>query len=125
MPSLVDTLWDSAGAPLNRELFGVAVVYWRGNDSVPLTAIPSVIDNVTYDADGGALTTAATLRQYVIESSDLVLSGVTIEPRRHDRIVETIGGREVVHEVAPIDNKPVADLQLGGSRWLVRTRQVT
>jgi hypothetical protein len=94
--SLVDSLWESAGAPINDEFFGVSIVYSRGTQSVTVTAIPSVI----------------------------APTGQVFRPKRADTIVETVNGVECKYEVCPLPDKPLAELQLGAARWLVRAKRV-
>lgn len=123
--SFAQSLWEDAGAPLLDEGFGVSLVYSRGASSATVTGIPSVVDYEVFDADG--LTTIATIREYVISAaqlSALATDGTVFEPNRTDRITETINGIDRQFVVAPVGNKPAAELQLGGARWLVRTKQV-
>ena len=125
--SRVDAMWESAGAPLNDTFFGVSVTYSRGTSSVTATAIPSVIAYETFSVDELPLNTVATWRQYLIAASALATlapAGQVFRPKRADVIVETIGGVEQRFEVSPLPDKPAAEMQLGGARWLVRAKRV-
>ena len=126
MPSFAQSLWNDAAVPLEGEMFGVSIAYQRGADGITVTAIPSVVDYELFDADG--LTTIATIREYLIvalDLQDLATAGTVFDPRKTDRITETINGTACTFEVVPVGNKPAAELQLGGARWLVRTKQVS
>ena len=125
--SRVDSLWESAGAPINDEFFGVSIVYSRGTQSVTVTAIPSVIDVELFAVDELPLNTAVVWRQWIIKASDLsslAPTGAVFRPKRADIVTETIGGVEQRYEVAPLPDKPAAEMQLGGYRWLVRGKRV-
>lgn len=125
--SRVDSLWESAGAPINDEFFGVPIVYSRGTQSVTVTAIPSVIDVELFAVDELPLNTAVVWRQWIIKASDLsslAPTGAVFRPKRADIVTETIGGVEQRYEVAPLPDKPAAEMQLGGYRWLVRGKRV-
>lgn len=124
MPSFADQIWEDAAAPLLDELHGVAVTYSRGLRAVDITAVPSVLSHEVYDQDDGALSTVATLRQYVIAASAIVLDGETVEPQLRDRITETINGATQTYEVSPVPGKPAYELQVSGARWLVRCKRV-
>lgn len=124
MPSFADQMWEDAAAPLLDELHGVAVNYSRGLRTVDITAVPSVLSHEIYDQDDGSLSTVATLRQYVIAASAIVIDGETVEPQLRDRITETINGAAQVFEVSPVPGKPAYELQVSGSRWLVRCKRV-
>lgn len=125
MPSLATSLWNEIGASISQEMFGVSVSYSRGSSSVSLTAIPSVVDYGKIDAMGEAPATIATMRDYLISCSAIVISSAIVEPRRGDRITETINGASQVFEVMPLENRPAAELQHDGARWLVHCKRVT
>jgi len=125
--SLVDSLWESAGAPINDEFFGVSIVYSRGTQSVTVTAIPSVIAYEQFSVEDIPLSTVVTWRQYLIPVSALSViapTGQVFRPKRADTIVETVNGVECKYEVCPLPDKPLAELQLGAARWLVRAKRV-
>lgn len=125
--SRVDSLWEAAGAPLNDEFFGVSIVYSRGTQSVTATAVPSVIDVELFSVDELPLNTAVVWRQWIVKASDLsslTPTGSVFRPKRADIVTETIGGIEQRYEVAPLPDKPAAEMQLGGYRWLIRGKRV-
>lgn len=81
---------------METKLGSVAVTYTRGADSLPLTAVVGTVKRVADDA--GAVDRAKVLhgeRCYLIAVADLTFG----EPKRGDRIAETIDGVEYVFEV--------------------------
>lgn len=85
--------------------YGVPVTYRRGTESVDLTA--TVGESVVEVADESGFLVREELRDYLIDAADLVLSGVQVEPRKGDRIEETIDGALHVHEVRAPAQEPV------------------
>ena len=73
------------------------VTYVRGDDSVEVQAAIGQT-NFRFDDRFGA-TIRHVARDYLIRTSDLVINGQAIEPRRGDRIREVIGGQALEHEV--------------------------
>lgn len=97
---------DFAGADaLLAEAFGVPVSYRRGEDSVELVAVVGSTRFEAEQEDGRILESES--RDYLVAPGDLVLDGQPVEPRRGDRIVETIGGQPCLFEVAAPAGEPI------------------
>ena len=84
------------------------VTYQRGGDSVEVPATTGQTVFRYDDAAGGTVRYVS--RDFLVRVADLVINGVTIEPRRGDRVIETTGGsggRVYTHEVMPFgDDEP-------------------
>lgn len=82
----------AVAAQAAERLGGIDVVYHRGDDSVPLKAVPG---RTRYElVEGEGHITVHYSRDYLIIASKLVLDEDAIEPQLGDRVVETATGRE-------------------------------
>ncbi len=72
------------------------VSYRRGAASVALAATIGMTEREVDDGRGFPVRTE--IRDYLIDTADLVLGGVPTLPERGDRIVETAGATEIVYE---------------------------
>lgn len=111
---------------LNRTLQtagGVSVVYVRGVQSLPLTA---VVGRTAFAQVGGQNAAGAAViwgdRDYLITAADLTLG----EPRRGDRITETIDGVACVFECMAPGNEPAWRWSdAGRTKYRIHTKQVS
>jgi hypothetical protein len=80
------------------------VLYRRGTDSVLVAA---TVGRTVFEQDDGAGAIIRTeVRDYLIDSVELVLAGIEVLPERGDRIEETQEGSRFVYEVMPIGKEP-------------------
>lgn len=80
------------------------VTYRRGVDSVPVQA--TVGRTVVEQDDGSGVIVRTEVRDYLIDTADLVLAGQPVLPERGDRIEETEGGKKFTYEVMPLGTEP-------------------
>ena len=108
-----------------QKLGGVSVTYTRGAQSITLTAVVGTVKRVVEDA--GASDRSKVLfgeRCYLIDVDGLTLG----EPRRGDRLTETIDGTAYTFEVpGPLPNGEPAWRHSGPDRltWRVWTKRVS
>jgi len=102
---------------------GVAVTYWRGDTSLPITAAPASERYTVHDGDG--VPQQVFMRDYLFAAADLDFGQGVVEPERGDRIKEQIGGVVKVFEVMPLGTEP-AWRYMGAPQVAVRvhTKQV-
>ena len=80
------------------------VTYRRGVDSVPVQA---TVGRTLFEQDDGSGAIVRTeVRDYLIDTADLVLAGQPALPERGDRIEETEGGKKFTYEVMPLGTEP-------------------
>jgi hypothetical protein len=94
---------------LFAEAFGGTVSYYRGAESVDLTA-EVVISQYEIDSPDGQTPNSWQVWDWTISAADLVITGISasaLEPRRNDQIRRTLdsGTVEIFH-VLPLGNKP-------------------
>jgi len=76
------------------------VTYRRGANAVVLQA---TIGRTVFEQDDGAGVIIRTqVRDYLIDTADLVLAGQQTLPEKGDRIEETDAGQKYAHEVLPL-----------------------
>jgi len=96
-------------ATTTRAAVGVAITYYRGESTLPLTASVGKTDFEVDDGNGVFVSDQA--RDYLVDPAALVLTvdGVTstFEPRRGDRISEIIAGKATLYEVQSPGKEPV------------------
>jgi len=80
------------------------VTYRRGVDSVSVQA--TVGRTVFEQDDGSGVIVRTEIRDYLIDTVDLVLAGQPALPERGDRIEETVGGKKFTYEVMPLGTEP-------------------
>jgi hypothetical protein len=103
---MADMLSDAAAwlADQRRAFMSKTVTYQRGQEEVDLPAtVGQTVFRITDDY--GASIRHVT-RDFLIAADDLVLGGAATEPKRGDRIRETIGGITFVHEVMGVGGEP-------------------
>ena len=120
MPSLVDSLLETFGAPVLTEYFGVSIVYQRiASLSAAIDATRSSREYKLVSSDG--INTVIVCRDYVILKTDLVINGSTITPREKDVIQEN----GETWAVLPLgEDRPGVEEVDGGYRWLLHTKRV-
>ena len=80
------------------------VVYQRDDLSVELSA---TIGKSEYEQDDGeGIVTRAQVRDFLINTKDLLESAIGTWPRRGDQILETDGNTTFVYELMSIGNEP-------------------
>ena len=80
------------------------VTYQRDEVSVDL---PATIGKSEYEQDNGeGVITRAQVRDFLINTKDLLASPIGTWPRRGDRILETDGDTTFVYELMSIGNEP-------------------
>ena len=96
---MTDMLKDGTAwlADQRRAFMTRTVIYERGNDSVDLPATAGQTDFNLTDDYGAAIRYVS--RDFLITVTDLVINGSVTEPKRGDRIRETVGDVTYVHEV--------------------------
>lgn len=74
------------------------VTYHRAAETVE---VPATVDRTVHALAGGyGPGVEVETRDFLISASDLVLGGVPTEPRRGDKITDTVGGVAVTYSVA-------------------------
>lgn len=122
MTALADQLWEDAGTPLCEEFYGVSVILERGGRRSD--SITAIADTVTYQVENTeGFYTSFTTRDYTLPVATTMIGSEAIEPRKGDRIRETINGVEQVFEVLPVGNDSEVSLTPTGTQWLVHTKR--
>lgn len=86
---------------------GVPVLIRRGgHQTADVVAVVAREDSTTAAPGGGDGRLSATDRDYLIAVAAYAVDGVPVVPARGDRVVEVLGGTEVVYEVLPRANEP-------------------
>ena len=80
------------------------VTYRRGVDSVSVQA--TVGRTVFEQDDGSGVIVRTEVRDYLIDTADLVLAGQPALPERGDRIEEIEGGKKFTYEVMTLGTEP-------------------
>jgi hypothetical protein len=80
------------------------VTYRRGVDSVPVQA--TVGRTVFEQDDGSGVIVRTEVRDYLIDTADLVLGGKPALPERGDRVEEIDAGKRFTYEVMPLGTEP-------------------
>ncbi|HMO16234.1 MAG TPA: hypothetical protein PKD64_18960 [Pirellulaceae bacterium] len=81
-----------------------SVLYRRNTESVLVSA---TVGRTVFEQDDGAGAIIRTeVRDYLIDTEELVLAGVQVLPERGDRIEEIQEGATFVYEVMPIGKEP-------------------
>ncbi len=80
------------------------VAYLRGVDSVTVRA--TVGRTIFEQDDGTGVIVRTEVRDYLIDTADLVLDGQPALPERGDRIEEIKAGRKFTYEVMPLGTEP-------------------
>lgn len=106
-----------------RSSRGVAVIYWRGDLSLPITVTPA---EDRYEADAGDGTrTMMFVRDYLILASDLDFGGGVVSPERGDQIKQAMGDVVDVYEVVSLAAEPAWRYMDPGHTWVrVHTKKV-
>ena len=69
--------------------------------------LPATIGRSTYEQDDGeGIITRSQVRDFLIDTADLLLSAIGTLPRRGDRVLETDGNTTVVFEVMALGGEP-------------------
>ena len=99
------------------------ILYARGGTFVGIQATP---DHTTFDIDDGTgVIVQDVSRDFIVLAADLALDGKNIEPRRGDRITETIRGRVFVYEVtAPGKDQPWRWSDQFGTAYRIHTKRI-
>jgi hypothetical protein len=80
------------------------VTYRRGAESV---GVKATIGRTVFEQDDGAGVIVRTqVRDYLIDTVDLVIAGQPTLPEKGDRIEETDAGKTYIYEVLPIGAEP-------------------
>src|SRR5690606_24277688 len=79
------------------------VTYRRGANAV---VVQATIGRTVFEQDDGAGVIVRTqVRDYLIDTADLVLAGQQTLPEKGDRIEEPDAGQKFVHEVLPLGSE--------------------
>lgn len=103
MPDLLETgsnwLQSKRKQHMSRQ-----VVYRRDSDSVTVSA---TVGKTEFEQDDGAgAIIQSQVRDYLIDTADLVLGGSAVLPERGDKIEETVGSEKFIYEVMPFGSEP-------------------
>jgi hypothetical protein len=80
------------------------VTYRRGAESV---VVKATIGRTVFEQDDGTGVIVRTqVRDYLIDTVDLVIAGQPTLPEKGDRIEETDAGKKYVYEVLPLGSEP-------------------
>lgn len=107
--------------------FGVTVTLTSGRSvSASFTATFDIQEYESIEFETG-LNIKIVSRNYRLPFADCVVGGATVEPRAGMVITEyDSDGIEVgQYEINPLPGRPAAELQPGGYRWLVHTKEIS
>lgn len=123
MASTADENLATADAQ-HAELFGTTVDYVRASSTT--SDVPARVAMREYEvAEQGGAVTVVTVREYLIVKTNVTIDSVEVEPRRGDRIKETIGGIVRTFQVLPMAGRPgVEEDDVDGRVWKIRTKEV-
>jgi len=122
MPSQFDQAFELSAAPQLDDWFGVSVTLKQGGlTTEAFTATWQAKDHAVRGRDGSLLTTVRT-RDYVLQASDLVLQGKTVDPRPGAVLTEVASGERF--QIVAIGEMPAVDKYGGNYRWLVHTNRI-
>ena len=80
------------------------VDYRRGMETV---SVEATVGRTQFEQDDGAGVIVRTeVRDYLIDTIDLVIGGVQVLPNRGDQIEEMVDGKLFIYEVMPIGQEP-------------------
>ena len=80
------------------------VLYRRGTETVPVAA---TVGRTLFEQDDGAGSIVRTeVRDYLIDTADLLLGPTPVLPEKGDRIEETEGTNKFIYEVMAIGKEP-------------------
>ena len=100
------------------------VRYSRGDAWVMVKAVPGTSSSDVLDADGAL--TKYTSRDWLIESSDLVLSRTAITPREGDTVTEYVGDSKYVYTVNKVPGSECFDwCGTEHARFRIHTKQTS
>jgi len=90
---------------MRKEHATSSVVYWRGVNSV--TVVATIGQTIFAITDEYNVEVRTVMRDYLIQTADLIIDGSVVTPARGDRIKETVGESVYVYEVmGPGNNEP-------------------
>ena len=90
-----------------KDSSGVTVTFYRGTESVVITATPVQKDYTVPLETGGWMN--VTSRDYYFAAADVIISGSVVKPRQGDRIIETIGGVEYSYTILSFGSMPACE----------------
>lgn len=122
MASRFEQTYQTRVTPAALRAFGVTVRFVRNGVYISDEFTCRRNDRVhkALGADYG-IEVSLTMRQYILQVSDVAIDGDLIEPRAGDQIVE---GDEIFEIQPPDDVKQAVELQAGGFEWIVQTKRV-
>ena|SRR5688572_16406788 len=77
----------AAAAKAHQRVAGVDIRYVRGDQEIPLKAVPGTTRYELTDSDGRII--SAQTRDYLIIADELLLDGAPVEPQREDKIIQS------------------------------------
>jgi hypothetical protein len=108
-----------------KNLTGLDVLYWRGDESIPLRATKTQRTGATESDE--AVSLDANQADWLVEAADLVIDGRRTEPAERD-LVEyldlTTKARELWRVVAPIGDRHFEPVDPWQNTWRVHTERV-
>jgi len=119
MPTLFHQAFEARAQLAAEKAFGVVVTLKSG--PLVTSSFTATYDSHEYESiefETG-LNVKIVVRDYYLPASSLVIGGNTIEPAAGMVVVE--GSDEF--EIMPLPGRPAAELQPGGWRWVVHTKQ--
>jgi len=120
MPTLFHQTFEARAQLAVERAFGVTVTLRRGSlttDSFTATFDVQEYDSVEFET---GLNIKVISRDFYLPASSIVFGGSTVEPTAGMVIHE--GDAE--YEICPIAGRPAAELQPGGYRYLVHTKEI-
>ena len=91
-----------------KDSSGVTVTFYRGTESVVITATP-VQRDYTVPLESGQGFTNVTSRDYYFAAADVIIGGNVVKPRQGDRIIERIGGVDYSYTILSFGSMPACE----------------
>jgi len=114
-----------AARAARKVVSGLSVIIRRGSFET-LVARVTVGETRTEDYLEGQAVVSVRYRDFLIDASDYVVDGDQVAPQVDDKIVQMLGGREVVFQVVPLPGeREYRRSDRSGFVWRVHTREAS
>lgn len=116
--SILDDMFQTYGSPAHEHWFGVTVTLKRGPRET--TGVPATWSRPPETVDDEFIPTTVTERIFRIAVTSYVINGERVEPKKHDRIVDS----GITYEVLPTEEMPEVQHSDDLNSWLIRAKKV-